>query len=51
MKRCSRAYLAFPSAGMGPAEKLEGKVVLDLPAAHGILVVKAGLTGGFEYTF
>lgn len=41
----------FPSAGMGPAEKVTAKVVLDLPAAHGTLVMKSGLSGGFEYKF
>jgi hypothetical protein len=41
----------FPSDGMGPAEKITAKVVLDLPATHGILVLKSGLSGGFEYKF
>jgi hypothetical protein len=41
----------FPSGGMGPAEKITAKVVLDVPAAHGILVLKAGLSAGFEYKF
>lgn len=41
----------FPSDGMGPAEKVTAKIVLDLPAAHGILVMKSGLSGGFEYKF
>lgn len=40
----------FPSAGMGPAENITAKVVLDLPAAHGTLVLKSGLSG-FEYKF
>ncbi|MDQ0212647.1 hypothetical protein [Arthrobacter bambusae] len=48
---CIADSTEFPSAGMGPAEKLSGKVVLDLPAAHGILVMKSGLSGGFEYKF
>jgi hypothetical protein len=48
---CIASAEQFPSAGMGPAEKLSGKVVLDLPAAHGILVMNQGLNGGFEYTF
>lgn len=49
---CIADSLEFPSAGMGPAEKLTGKVVLDLPAAHGILVMNTSYTGpGFEYTF
>jgi hypothetical protein len=41
----------FPSGGMGPAEKITAKVVLDVPAAHGILVIESGLSGGFEYKF
>ncbi len=41
----------FPSAGMGPGEKVTGKVVLDVPAATGLLVFESGLKGGFEYKF
>lgn len=41
----------FPSGGMGPAEKITAKVVLDVPAKHGILVLESGLNGGFEYKF
>jgi hypothetical protein len=41
----------FPSGGMGPAEKITAKVVLDVPAAHGTLVLESGLSGGFEYKF
>lgn len=41
----------FPSAGMGPAEKITAKVLLDVPAPHGILVLKSGISGGFEYKF
>jgi len=43
----------FPSNGMGPAEKVVAKVVLDVPAPHGILVLKTNSlqAGGFEYTF
>jgi len=48
---CIADSLTFPSAGMGPAEKLSAKVVLDLPAAHGTLVLKSGMSGGFEYKF
>jgi hypothetical protein len=48
---CIADSLQFPSAGMGPAEKLGGKVVLDLPAASGVLVMKSGISGGFEYKF
>jgi hypothetical protein len=38
---------------MGPAEKLQANVLVDVPAAHGILVLQpAGFSrGGFEYTF
>lgn len=48
---CLDDTVQFPSGGMGPAEKLNAKIVLDLPAAHGILVIKSGYSGGFEYTF
>lgn len=48
---CIADSATFPSSGMGPAEKVTAKVVLDLPAAHGILVLKSGLSGGFEYSF
>lgn len=48
---CIADSATFPSGGMGPAEKVTAKVVLDLPAAHGILVLKSGLSGGFEYSF
>lgn len=40
----------FPSDGLGPAEKVRAKVVLDLPATKGILVLQEGLSG-FEYKF
>lgn len=43
----------FPSGGLGPGEKATGKVVLDLPAPTGILVLKAPMssTNGWEYKF
>ncbi len=41
----------FPSGGMGPAENITAKVVLDVPAATGILVLEHGYRGGFEYKF
>lgn len=41
----------FPSGGMGPAEKVSAKVLLDLPAPSGILVISHNLSGGFEYNF
>lgn len=43
----------FPQAGLGPAEKAAGKVVLDVPAEHGILVLKAPFSSnnGWEYKF
>jgi hypothetical protein len=40
----------FPSDGLGPAEKVRAKVVVDLPATKGILVLQEGLSG-FEYKF
>ena len=41
----------FPVGGMGPGERIAAKVILDVPAAHGVLVMKAGFKGGFEYNF
>ncbi|WP_416430048.1 hypothetical protein [Paenarthrobacter nicotinovorans] len=43
----------FPSGGLGPGEKAAGKVVLDLPAPTGVLVLKAPMssTNGWEYKF
>ena len=41
-------------AGIGPGEKVTGKLVLDLPETTGILVFKSYLTsgnGGWEYAF
>lgn len=41
-------------AGIGPGEKVTGKLVLDLPETAGILVFQSYLTsgnGGWEYTF
>lgn len=41
-------------SGIGPAEKVTGKVVLDLPETTGVLVFKSYLTsgsGGWEWTF
>lgn len=41
----------FPIIGMGPAEKVKGKVILDVPAANGILVFEPfGHDVGWEYT-
>lgn len=50
---CLPAADTFPSGGMGPAEKVVAKVVLDVPAPHGILVLRTGAldAGGFEYSF
>jgi hypothetical protein len=42
----------FPMAGMGPAEKVKAKVVLDVPAKTGTLVFKPmGALSGWEYKF
>ncbi|MGN7149190.1 hypothetical protein ACTHQ6_09390 [Arthrobacter sp. SAFR-179] len=43
----------FPSAGLGPGEKAAGKIVIDVPAPSGILVLKApgSSTNGWEYKF
>lgn len=41
-------------AGIGPSEKVTGKVVLDLPETTGTLIFKSYLTsgnGGWEYKF
>lgn len=50
---CLPAAEQFPSGGLGPAEKAAGKVVLDVPAPTGILVLKApgSSTNGWEYKF
>ena len=50
---CLPAAATFPSAGMGPAEKITAKVVLDVPQPNGILVLKAPFsnTNGWEYKF
>lgn len=48
---CIADSATFPSGGMGPAEKVTAKVVLDVPAPHGVLVLESGLSGGFEYSF
>lgn len=48
---CIADSLKFPSSGMGPGEKVTAKVVLDVPATSGILVLKSGYSGGFEYKF
>lgn len=48
---CIDDSLIFPSAGMGPNEKVTAKLILDLPAAHGTLVMLGNSGKGFEYTF
>lgn len=50
---CLPSAELFPSAGLGPGEKATGKVVLDVPAPTGILVLKAPFssTNGWEYKF
>ncbi|MEV7605152.1 hypothetical protein AB0N65_06910 [Paenarthrobacter sp. NPDC089322] len=49
---CIDDALQFPSAGMGPAEKVSGSVILDLPPGPGVLVYTGGSYAGpfFEYT-
>lgn len=40
--------------GIGPAEKVTGKIALDLPEAHGTLIFRSYLTSGntgWEWTF
>ncbi|MFJ4171080.1 TM2 domain-containing protein [Paenarthrobacter sp. NPDC089714] len=41
----------FPISGMGPGEKAEGVVIIDVPASSGTLILKPALSGGFEYKF
>lgn len=41
----------LPSNGIGPAESLTGKMVLDSEVAAGTLVVTNGPVGGWEYEF
>lgn len=48
---CIADAAQFPSGGLGPAEKAQGVVVLDVPETSGILVLKSGISGGFEYNF
>jgi len=50
---CLPDAATFPSAGMGPGEKITAKVVLDVPQPHGILVLKEPFsnTNGWEYKF
>lgn len=48
---CIDDSLIFPSAGMGPNEKVTAKLILDLPAAHGTLVMLGNSGKGFEYSF
>jgi hypothetical protein len=50
---CIPSAESFPTSGLGPGEKATGKVVLDLPAPTGILVLKApgSSTNGWEYKF
>jgi hypothetical protein len=42
----------FPMQGMGPAEKVAAKVVLDVPVGSGTLIFKPLFsTAGWEYTY
>jgi hypothetical protein len=41
----------FPSRGLGPNEKVTAKIILDVPAPHGTLVMMGNWGKGFEYTF
>lgn len=42
----------FPMQGMGPAEKVAAKVVLDVPAGPGTLVFKPLFANsGWEYSY
>ncbi|MHA7209706.1 hypothetical protein [Arthrobacter sp. MDT1-65] len=48
---CIDDSLIFPSAGMGPNEKVTAKLLLDVPAPTGTLVMLGNNGRGFEYTF
>lgn len=49
---CLPSAAILPSAGIGPDQKVTGKVILDLPATSGTLVLsQMGGPGGWEYTF
>ena len=48
---CIPSSQTFPSGGMGPNEKVTAKVVLDVPAPHGTLVMLGSSGTGFEYGF
>lgn len=50
---CLPSTELIPSGGLGPDEKVTGKIIIDLPATKGILVVQnsGGLAGGWEYSF
>ena len=50
---CLPDAATFPSAGMGPGEKITAKVVLDVPDTKGTLILKApmSLNNGWEYAF
>lgn len=59
--RSQGAYMCLPdeesighNGGIGPAEKVTGKVALDVPEAHGTLIFHTYLTSsstGWEWTF
>lgn len=49
---CLPSAATIPAGGVGPGEKVTGKVILDLPAASGVLVVtQYGGPMGWEYNF
>lgn len=41
----------IPSAGLGPAENVTGKILIDSEVPSGTLVISAGPGAGWEYTF
>lgn len=41
----------IPAGGIGPAEKVTGKIVLDSEVPSGILVITEGSPNGWEYRF
>lgn len=48
---CFDDSVMVPSAGLGPAEKATGKIVLDSEVPAGTLIITQGGTIGWEYEF
>jgi hypothetical protein len=48
---CLPSTALIPQGGVGPDEKVTGKIILDLPATKGTLVLQNAGSGGWEYSF